>query len=351
MLIGTSCNHSISGIFEKRTPYEAYARTIRSDSIGQAWIAASQRALTVTQTVDLPYSLTGYFPADKPRALALKFTAKQGERIDFTLLKKEGDSIVLYADLYKYNGTEPEHMLAVDTVSSFFGFDADETTDYLLRLQPQLYQAGEYNLSASISPSLGFPVAGKARTGSYWGDARDGGKRSHEGIDIFAAKRTPVIAAADGYITRVAEGGIGGKTIWMRAKEHDVHLYYAHLDEQLAKDGQSVKRGDTLGLVGNTGNARYTPPHLHFGVYTSRGPIDPLPFVDQSVKKAPAVTAKKLNDQLIVKKSNQLKDERLAPGSVIVPLAITTKGYIGETADGSLVQVPVNAVTPAKSGG
>ena len=57
-------------------------------------------------------------------------------------------------------------------------------------------------------------------------------------------------------------------------------LYYAHLDKQLVENGSFVEIGDTLGLVGNTGNARTTPPHLHFGVYRrGEGPLDPRPWV------------------------------------------------------------------------
>ncbi len=345
-----SCNGSISHIFEKRTPHEAYGRSIRKDPAGQAWLAASEKALDTNQVIDLPYKLAGIFKAGKPRALALRFTAKQGERIDFILTKSEGDSMTIFADLYRINENEKSHLLAVDTGVTGFGFNVEETTDYLLRLQPALYQSGEYHLSASISPSLVFPVAGsKAKTGSYWGDARDGGKRNHEGIDIFAPKKTPVIAAANGYVTRVAEGGIGGKTVWMRASEHDIHLYYAHLDEQKVTDGQSVKKGDTLGTVGNTGNAKFTPPHLHFGVYTSSGPIDPLPFVNPAVRIAPALKSQNLKEQLVISNPRSVKDERLKRGTVLTPLAITKDGYIVEIADGSIVQIPVNAVKPAET--
>ena len=52
--------------------------------------------------------------------------------------------------------------------------------------------------------------------------------------------------------------------------------------------GQRVRAGDTLGLVGNTGNARNTNPHLHFGVYRSgQGAVDPLPFVRRASTPAP----------------------------------------------------------------
>jgi len=78
-------------------------------------------------------------------------------------------------------------------------------------------------------------------------------------------------------VTRVQTTGLGGKQVWLRdAMGHN--FYYAHLDSQLVREGQQVAPGDTLGLVGNTGNARTTPPHLHFGIY-QRGPHDPWPFV------------------------------------------------------------------------
>ena len=50
----------------------------------------------------------------------------------------------------------------------------------------------------------------------------------------------------------------------------------------MVSGGNRVRVGDTLGFVGNTGNAKTTPPHLHFGIYTRGGAIDPLPFVKQT---------------------------------------------------------------------
>ena len=349
LLLAASCNTSINKILTKKTPHEAYAKKIEDDTLGPSWIAASQKALVTAQPVELPYKIAGNFQADKPRALAFRFKARQGQRIKFEISKTRIGDFILFADLYRQNGVEWQHILAVDTIDSSFTIDADETSDYLVRIQPGLNQAAQYELTASVSPSLGFPVAGnKARIGSFWGDDRDAGKRNHEGIDIFAAKRTPVVAGADGYITRVAEGGIGGRTVWMRATGEDIHLYYAHLDTQLVNDGQRIKKGDTLGLVGNTGNARFTPSHLHFGVYTSGGPIDPLPFVDRDVKIPADLVVKNLDDLLVVKKPRLLKDERLKEGMVFVPLALTKNGYIGELAGGDIVQVPVAAVAPLK---
>jgi peptidoglycan LD-endopeptidase LytH len=68
---------------------------------------------------------------------------------------------------------------------------------------------------------------------------------------------------ADGVVTRVEENTLGGRVIFLAPNNKDYSLYYAHLQEQTAKPGQRVKTGDTIGLMGNTGNARTTAPHLH----------------------------------------------------------------------------------------
>jgi murein DD-endopeptidase MepM/ murein hydrolase activator NlpD len=125
-----------------------------------------------------------------------------------------------------------------------------------------------------------FPVAGKHSViGSFWGAVRDGGKRKHEGIDIFAKKGTPVVAITDGIVVEAGNTARGGKTVWLRSLNDEFVYYYAHLDRQVVQAGQYVKKGDSLGTVGKTGNAKFTPPHLHFGIYTYSGPVNPLPIV------------------------------------------------------------------------
>jgi murein DD-endopeptidase MepM/ murein hydrolase activator NlpD len=138
--------------------------------------------------------------------------------------------------------------------------------------------------ASSVSRLLVFPVANKrAVIGSFWGAARDGG-RKHKGIDIFARKGTPVVAVTDGIVSSVGNGGRGGKTVWVRSFKHPWTAYYAHLDQQKVRIGQFVKKGQVLGTVGNTGNAKTTPAHLHFGIYTWSGAINPLPYVKNSPK-------------------------------------------------------------------
>ena len=253
----------------------------------------------------------------------------------------------LYADVFKGDGSK--HLLAADTSTSQFSFDVTETGTFILRLQPELFRTGEYSLSVSVGPSLLFPVSGdKAKVQSFWGAARDGGKRKHEGIDIFAPKRTPVIAAADGFVIGVRDGGIGGKVVYLRPKDKNMHFYYAHLDEHLVREGQVVNQGDVIGLVGNTGNAQTSSPHLHFGVYTQNGPVDPFPFVNTTIKTAAAVPEKSLTSYLRLVKAQKTADGSVAANTMLVPVAVTAKVYIAELPDGKMIQAPFASVQVVK---
>jgi murein DD-endopeptidase MepM/ murein hydrolase activator NlpD len=148
---------------------------------------------------------------------------------------------------------------------------------------------------SSVSKALVFPVAGtKSKIKDLWGASRGGGIRKHKGIDIHAKKGTPVVAVCDGVIVERANTVIGGKTLWLKSSEHGWKAYYAHLDKQLVKKGQRVKKGQVIGTLGNTGNARTTPPHLHYGIAGGKGWVNPLPYVKHAKKvAAPKPVAKK----------------------------------------------------------
>ena len=128
----------------------------------------------------------------------------------------------------------------------------------------------------------------------------------------------------------------------MRPAGKSYTLYYAHLDKQLVAEGQFVKKGETIGLVGNTGNARTTPAHLHFGVYTFGGAVDPLPFVNRTNKTAPEVPERNLAGSLKLTKSKKTATNTIKANTELVPLAVTSKGYIAELPDGTLMQIGFN---------
>lgn len=136
-------------------------------------------------------------------------------------------------------------------------------------------------ITSSPPSELTIPVAGVSRRQipNSWGAPRSGG-RSHKGVDIFARRGTPVLSASEGIVLRAGINTLGGQVINVLGPGRQVH-YYAHLDRYGAyKPGDAVLSGDTLGYVGNTGNARSTPPHLHYGIYDSgRGAVNPWPML------------------------------------------------------------------------
>lgn len=107
-----------------------------------------------------------------------------------------------------------------------------------------------------------------------------GANRLHEGQDIFAPRGTPTYSATRGYIYNIGQNGLGGQTVSVIGAGGRVY-YYAHFDSYAPgiAEGDYVTPKTVLGYVGTTGNAQGTPPHLHFGVYTATGAINPLPLL------------------------------------------------------------------------
>lgn len=118
---------------------------------------------------------------------------------------------------------------------------------------------------------LAIPVAGVQQDEliDTFTQARAGGARRHDAIDIMAPAGTPVVAAAPGTVEKlyVSEGG-GGITAYVRSPDGRWNYYYAHLRSYAPglREGQTVQRGQLIGRVGSTGNANPEGPHLHFAI-------------------------------------------------------------------------------------
>ena len=139
---------------------------------------------------------------------------------------------------------------------------------------------------------LAIPVAGvKAnQLTDTFTQARAGGARVHDAIDIMADEGTPVIAATDGRVEKLffSQGG-GGITVYVRSPDQRWTYYYAHLESYAPglAEGQKVKRGQLIGRVGSTGNASAAGPHLHFAInrmqpgekWWQGNPINPYPLL------------------------------------------------------------------------
>jgi murein DD-endopeptidase MepM/ murein hydrolase activator NlpD len=322
-LAGCSKQQTLQAIFQKSTPHQAYARQLAQAGLdqrpaGRAWLAAADRALHDSLLVALPFAETGYF---RP--------VRAGEQVHVSLTLAPGANARVFLDAFEaVPGRQPAPLTSADTLLLDFRYRAETTGQHLLRVQPELLAAGRYTLRVAREPSLSvFPVLGRtdAAAGSFWGADRDGGARRHEGIDIFAPRGTPAIAATAGTITRTGETPLGGRVVWLADAAHGEHLYYAHLDKQLVSPGQRVRAGDTLGLVGNTGNARTTVPHLHFGIYRSgQGALDPFPFVQRAAVAPAAVVGADRRGEFVRLRANG----RLRPAAAIENTPVRLSGTV-----------------------
>ena len=119
---------------------------------------------------------------------------------------------------------------------------------------------------------LAIPVAGVKpdQLIDTYTQARAGGARVHDAIDIMAERGTPVVAAAPGTVEKLffSDGG-GGITAYIRSEDKRWTYYYAHLHDYAPglREGQQVRRGTPIGRVGSTGNANADGPHLHFAIH------------------------------------------------------------------------------------
>lgn len=123
-----------------------------------------------------------------------------------------------------------------------------------------------------------------------WGEARSfGGKRSHEGTDLFAGYGTPVISVCYGYVELIGWNRLGGWRIGLRSADN-TYFYYAHLSSFVKglKQGMIVRPGQVIAYVGSSGYGKpgtsgKFPPHLHFGIYKDTGKrewaMDPYPYL------------------------------------------------------------------------
>ena len=280
------------------SPHESYADGLRGANLGDTalgrdWTQAGERALTQPLSVTLPLNESGYFPADSPAAIGYRLELQRGRQLTAELTFDGLEFPRLFVDLFEIkDGALPARVASL-TEGTVLTFTVPRDGAYVLRIQPELLRSGRFSVIQRTLASLPFPVSGltAAAVQSEFGAERDAGRRQHEGIDIFAARNTPAVAVVDG-TARTGTNNLGGNVVWLRPSApgpsaggpglrgsgFGESFYYAHLDRFAFEGTADVKAGDVLGYVGNTGNARATSPHLHFGIY-DRGAIDPLPFI------------------------------------------------------------------------
>lgn len=282
-----------------QTAHEAYGFalsqvSLTDSALGHDWLEHAAAALAEPESIALPFRANGRFEAERAAALGYAFAVPTGRMLEIDLELDAAEPFAAFLDLFRVEsgarGDELVHVAsaapAAKTEPSVFRRRLEirvlEGARYVLRVQPELLRGGDYHIAIEATTALAFPVEGLGLRAiqSGFGAERDGGVRSHRGADIFAPRGTPALASIDAWVRRVETTPIGGNVVWLEDLFSPMRLYYAHLDSQAVAPGQFVTAGTVLGRVGNTGNARTTPTHLHFGVYVRRrGARDPYLFL------------------------------------------------------------------------
>jgi murein DD-endopeptidase MepM/ murein hydrolase activator NlpD len=279
----------IQNEFRDLTPHEAYqeslvAAGLNETALARDWLEAAESSVVEAPPVDTPYQEEGFFPADIPQARGYKVFLRRGQQLSVLVTSDTDSPFRIFVDIYRLQSNENIRPLPVLSRASShqpLKYVSPRAAQYVVRIQPELLRDGRYSIQIAAEGSMAFPVKDRNTRAilSSFGVERDGGRRQHHGVDIFAPRGTPVLSATTGQVSRVEDTPIGGKVVWVRDQGPN-SIYYAHLDSQVVTPGARVDPGSLLGFVGNTGNARTTPPHLHFGVYRrGEGPVDPYYFL------------------------------------------------------------------------
>ena len=277
-----------TNLFRPSSLHDQYRQSLREarldrTALGTDWVAAAERALRDSLTISVPYRESGYFSASKPFATGYRLSVQRGDRFLIRVETQGQKTVQVFIDVFGLDERNRSSLLAFSKAdTNVLVWEPRRTQTCLIRIQPELLRSARYTISVTREPALSFPVQGRdsRQISSYFGAPRDGGRRRHEGIDIFAPRGTPALASVAGIVTGVGTNSLGGNVAFVSDNERNIRLYYAHLDRWNVSNGQHVLVGDTVGFVGNTGNARTISPHLHFGIYDfNRAATDPLPFI------------------------------------------------------------------------
>jgi murein DD-endopeptidase MepM/ murein hydrolase activator NlpD len=156
----------------------------------------------------------------------------------------------------------------------------------LVRLEQRRQTAAKVTATTTPPPGGGGAGGGSGsscileRPYSYvdsWGAARSGG-RSHQGTDVMAPHGARVLAIVNGVVSRESSSANGGIQLYLQG-DNGVEYFYAHLSGYAVSAGTRVRAGQLVAYNGQTGNARYTAPHVHFEVHLGGGPVNPYPYL------------------------------------------------------------------------
>jgi murein DD-endopeptidase MepM/ murein hydrolase activator NlpD len=192
-----------------------------------------------------------------------------------TLIEDLEDAVYSAANLLCQNGAGDPRLLG-DAI-----FTYNHSKSYVAKVLARARRYRVHGLPQYLGSTSVCPVAGEVSFTDTYGAARSRG-RSHEGVDMFAPVGTPLVAVTDGvtFLVENVDNDIGGISLWIRGDDGDTY-YYAHNSVNVVRtNGVNVHRGQLVARVGRSGNAKGTPPHLHFEFHPGGGePTNPTSFV------------------------------------------------------------------------
>ena len=191
-------------------------------------------------------------------------------------------------DTYGADSATPVRGFGPAAIDSALRTDSAHTLDVIDSAPAAL--PSESNLTV-LQHELAMPLAGmsKAALHDTYNEMRGGGTRPHEALDILAPRGTPVLSATPGRVLKLFDSKAGGLMVYAADSTERFILMYGHLDayQPGLAEGQPLRRGQQIGIVGTTGNASPTVPHLHFAIASSSdvkvwwkgSPVNPYPLL------------------------------------------------------------------------
>jgi peptidoglycan LD-endopeptidase LytH len=357
MIICSCSTEKVPDVNRPSNAHEAYLNSLEqanllSTALGKDWLAVSQKAISDPVIIDAPYQEILFIDSLAAFAEGYRFSVKEGQEVNFSIDFEGSDSTKIFIDAFRVEGsTNKEYHQKVasgDQFSRKIKFTSHRNLEYIIRLQVELLRGGKCIVTIQKKPILNFPVEGKNTNAiqSFFGDPRDGGKRKHRGVDIFASRHTPVYAPIDGYTQSVGESEVGGLHVWFYNPTNSITLYFAHLQTIESKSHTRLKAGDLLGTVGNTGNAKTTPPHLHFGIYGYRRAINPYYYLKptDSISNNLNVNERKVGNWAFASKNFTMDSININKNNPLKILAANYKNFRVMNMDKKKFIIPHNLI-------
>ena len=188
------------------------------------------------------------------------------------------------------------------------------------RLLAARYTQPDLSTFPEMAPPLPDMAANELRDSFF---AARVGRRVHQAIDIMRPAGTPLYSCVDGFIDKLNTSALGGIAVYLADATGQHRFYYAHMSAYAegVTEGMPVLRGQLIGYVGNTGNARFTGPHLHFQIIRGGGAVNPFPVLRNVVDGGGLQIQPALPSSLI---EHANPERELVPTAAPVPEPVAT---------------------------